>query len=484
MARLIGPDEASRRVDAEVGKVFQSKTGSRAQLWADDAATIPADVLWPDGTPIPLEQPANNGGRGLAPTVTVDAGSMLPLVQYPPGDVDWVVVTCDGGPPWRAYARTDDRLDQMFTRYPDANGQLSIVETSGSFNAGSFEHTGAAAALRLRQSGTGPIAKWRSGTTDTGFIQNHGGLQLLPLDDGYALRVETPTWSASRPFEYGNKAGLFFVDNFVDNSGIPTVAGVYQSYTKLFGAGATKNGPGNLDAFWATINHHGPDEAGLFIGDVTGDSGGNVWGGHFKLTANTVEALMVGLELDVIKNVAGSTKETRGLHIRSGGTQDATYGLLIDSIPSAAGSWTSFIAARNSGGTVLFQVDKAGSVTASSAADGAQIMRLAMDRPWAFRQQGTAGAAVLRLAPDTGPRTMRITSPDAAIVAFEVQVADVASSSIVKIAPTAGQKIGFFDAAPVARQTGLPVASTDLPTVVALANFLRTALLNLGLVTT
>lgn len=100
MARLIGPDEASREVKAIFGRVFQSKAGRPARLWADAAGTVPADVLTLDGAAIP------DG------SVTVDSSSMLPLVQYPDG-VDVVYVQVDGGPVWPAYARTDDRLDRL-----------------------------------------------------------------------------------------------------------------------------------------------------------------------------------------------------------------------------------------------------------------------------------------------------------------------------------------------------------------------------------
>ncbi|QGJ90995.1 tail spike protein [Gordonia phage Yikes] len=43
-------------------------------------------------------------------------------------------------------------------------------------------------------------------------------------------------------------------------------------------------------------------------------------------------------------------------------------------------------------------------------------------------------------------------------------------------------QIGFFGATPVARQTGTPAAATDPATAQALANSLRTALVNLGLI--
>jgi hypothetical protein len=49
-----------------------------------------------------------------------------------------------------------------------------------------------------------------------------------------------------------------------------------------------------------------------------------------------------------------------------------------------------------------------------------------------------------------------------------------------KLGTAANQKIGAFGAAPIVRPTGTPAAATDAATTQILANFLRTALLNLG----
>ncbi|MFI5852272.1 glycine-rich domain-containing protein [Micromonospora chalcea] len=100
MARLIGPDEASRVVQTIVGGVFRGKATRPVQLWADQAATVPANVLTLAGQAIPNS------------TVTVDATSMLPLIQFP-DNVDVIYATCDGGPAWPVYARTADRLDVL-----------------------------------------------------------------------------------------------------------------------------------------------------------------------------------------------------------------------------------------------------------------------------------------------------------------------------------------------------------------------------------
>lgn len=51
-----------------------------------------------------------------------------------------------------------------------------------------------------------------------------------------------------------------------------------------------------------------------------------------------------------------------------------------------------------------------------------------------------------------------------------------------KIGTGAAQKIGFWNASPVAQPSGTPAAAVDLPSVITLANFLRTSLLAEGLV--
>lgn len=103
MARLIGPDEASRKVEAiDSSGRFVAKRNRPATVYANAAATQLADILTVNGEPY------------AGSVVTTDAYSMLPLFQFPDGvDILWVVV--DGGPAWPIYARTDDRLDTLST---------------------------------------------------------------------------------------------------------------------------------------------------------------------------------------------------------------------------------------------------------------------------------------------------------------------------------------------------------------------------------
>ncbi|MFE9955839.1 SGNH/GDSL hydrolase family protein [Micromonospora sp. NPDC005299] len=116
MARLIGPDEASREVKVIVGDAFKSKRNRPATVYSDAAATQLADILWLDGSPV------------AGSVVTIDAYSMLPLVQFPDGvDTLWVVV--DNGPAWPVYARTDDRLDALAGRVTVVEGTAGAAET-------------------------------------------------------------------------------------------------------------------------------------------------------------------------------------------------------------------------------------------------------------------------------------------------------------------------------------------------------------------
>jgi hypothetical protein len=58
------------------------------------------------------------------------------------------------------------------------------------------------------------------------------------------------------------------------------------SYFKAVGGTINHTGDGNIDAFWVSMQHRGPREAGLFIGDVTSRKGGNVYGGHTRVVVD------------------------------------------------------------------------------------------------------------------------------------------------------------------------------------------------------
>lgn len=101
MARLIGPDEASRLVytysPRQLGTVPQN---TPAVMYTDAALTSPANILALDGSALP------------GSSVAVDAYSKLPLFQFPDG-IDTLWTSIKGGPSVPIYARTDDRIDTV-----------------------------------------------------------------------------------------------------------------------------------------------------------------------------------------------------------------------------------------------------------------------------------------------------------------------------------------------------------------------------------
>lgn len=145
--------------------------------------------------------------------------------------------------------------------------------------------------------------------------ENGGSITANPAaQDARIVYGKTFDWSAARPFVDTNKDGLLFLDGFTDDSGSDSPT----TYTKLFGAAnVTKVGAGNMDAFWASIDHKGDGEVGLFIGDVTADaagSGGNVWGGHFLLNLN-IAANAYGHRIEINPTVDVSSKTQYGVGI-------------------------------------------------------------------------------------------------------------------------------------------------------------------------
>jgi len=379
-----------------------------------------------------------------------DAGgawSLVPLAYASPA-----VVTCQpasGGVQAPELASQYVSLAPGAGLYQTGNAAVDLTsETDHTLNI--RQNSTAAGALRMVQFGSGHIAKWRHNTTDVGFLNANGSLLLIPEDDAPAIYVSQPSWSAARAFAYSNKDGIFYVDNFTDASGDDSPL----TYTKMFGGSMTKTGRGNVDAFWASVTHQGVEEAGLFIGDVAGTAGGNLWGGHFQLTADTVEAQMYGLQAELVNNVAHSSKQKWGIDIRSSGSQDGTIGLLIDSKPAGAAGWTNYIVGRNLAGIDVFKVTKEGCLTLTSASDGAEILRFNTDRPWTFKQSGVGGAAVLRLCPDTDTRVFEITSPNGTNKAIQITAHNTLGSHALRIMPHATGVIGFWGATPIARPTG------------------------------
>lgn len=155
MARLKGPSEASREVKTIVATngstkgLFKSKATRPATFYLDQAATQLADILLEDGTPV------------VDSTVTIDAYSMLPIIQFPDG-VDTLYAVIDGGPAWPVYAREDDRLDALNTAVQAAQSTASgaLVKTNNLSDLGS-------ASTARTNLGLGTAATKNVGTTSS-----------------------------------------------------------------------------------------------------------------------------------------------------------------------------------------------------------------------------------------------------------------------------------------------------------------------------
>ena len=146
MSRLIGPDESCRTVfltsGTNAGKALAQ--GMSAPLYADAALTTPADVRSTTGDVI----------AGTPPTVTVNAYSQIPLIQYPDG-VDTIYTSINGGPAVALYARTDDRLDALATAVAAAQSTADGAETP----AGAQAKANAAQAAAINAAATDATTK-------------------------------------------------------------------------------------------------------------------------------------------------------------------------------------------------------------------------------------------------------------------------------------------------------------------------------------
>lgn len=129
------------------------------------------------------------------------------------------------------------------------------------------------------------------------------------------LSLGTPTFDGQFTFSKisGNQDGLIAVKNLTVTGGFGGQVGQGGaiSYFKAVGIAAHHSGPGNYDHFWGSVYHDGTREAGMFIGDVTGRRGGNVYGGHFRVQSNTTAPpYLVGLVLEIVPNVSKDKQTT------------------------------------------------------------------------------------------------------------------------------------------------------------------------------
>lgn len=139
MARLTGPDEASRTVflvgGANKGKALAQ--GMPVPIYSDQALTTLADILTTTGDPV------------AESTIIVDAYSRIPLFQFPDG-VDTVWTSINGGPAVPLYARTDDRLDSLATR-------VTSLESGGASDALVVHKAGAETITGVKTFSVSPI---------------------------------------------------------------------------------------------------------------------------------------------------------------------------------------------------------------------------------------------------------------------------------------------------------------------------------------
>lgn len=173
----------------------------------------------------------------------------------------------------------------------------------------------------------------------------------------YGAFVPNPSWGSGHTYRDVNKDGIFYIQNFVDDSGTTNAY-----YNNVFGVRATKQNAGQLNAHWASIDHQGSGQAGLFIGDVTADSaglGGDIWGGDFSMIFN-LAANSTGLRVVFTPNVDVSSKTQKGIELANQVDANAiTQGLRI------RGNFTNpIIVYSDAAATVpIFELDHAGDLS-------------------------------------------------------------------------------------------------------------------------
>lgn len=184
---------------------------------------------------------------------------------------------------------------------------------------------------------------------DTVFSPVDGG----STTNGRALSLDTPTFDGSFTFSKisSNQDGLIAVRNLAVSGGFGGQVGQGGdiSYFKAIGIAAHHDGPGNYDHFWGSLHHDGTREAGMFIGDITGRRGGNVYGGHFRVQSDTTAPpYLVGLALELIPNVAKSTQVTKVLGGGIPANTPTTTVTLTTAEQFTSGTNLSFVAADSS----------------------------------------------------------------------------------------------------------------------------------------
>lgn len=155
MLRMLGPDESYRLVYLTDGTArAQGLTG---RLYADQAGTVPADLLDGDGNPVPAVAGAAQ--------VTIDLYSKWPRVQYPAG-VDTIYGSVSNGPIVPLLADMDSRVDALTPLQPSG-------DTTGVTDTAAITAAEAAGGVVL-----GPGTFWVTGLTkQAGTIWQGAGRQ-------------------------------------------------------------------------------------------------------------------------------------------------------------------------------------------------------------------------------------------------------------------------------------------------------------------
>lgn len=159
-------------------------------------------------------------------------------------------------------------------------------------------------------------------------------------------------WNGSHTFAHGGTVDSFGFGayGFTDSSGTNSP----MTYSRFMSGEIYKSGQGTVDMYHGLVNHSGSGEAGLFIGQVTGGSGGgNLWGGHFKITTATTDPNIWGHVIEVERNTTPvGGKVVRGLSVQSVGTQRGENGVEV----VGAGGWLNYMVLTDATGDQVLRV--------------------------------------------------------------------------------------------------------------------------------
>lgn len=249
----------------------------------------------------------------------------------------------------------------------------------------------------------------------------------------------------------------------------------------------------------------GSDAVGVYgLGTISGAGTGIGTGGYFEGRRLVDTGKALGFEVRVSNLTAtGGTyssaglSDTQGLWITSAGTSGAASGAGI-SLGAISGSKfrVGYGATAGSIADSTFRDDSSSTVSLDIRGTHTYAMDLSNFTPAAssrairlgnthrFSSVNAAGSGVVDLfACDSSDRFQFFPgTPGNVVFSNGVNIVFSTGASGSQIGTGSTQKLAFYGATPIVRPSGTPVAATDLATVIALANSLRTNLLALGLV--